>query len=215
VTQLQVRETPNSGGGRILITDNQRTDLTRLRARCRLAIAIAASLVALACGAGEERPAAADSTTREPSESSAASPALRIVILVSIDTLRADHLGVYGYPRFTSPSLDLLALESTIFEDASSTAPWTLPSHASMLTGLFPMTHQTVTISTKLDERTPTLAGMLAEAGWETGAVVSSRWLQRDPYNLTKDFERYAYVNTRPWQKTPNTWITDQALEWI
>jgi len=137
------------------------------------------------------------------------------VLLVSIDTLRADHLGLYGYPRFTSPTLDMLGAEGAVFEDASATAPWTLPSHTTMLTGLTPRTHQVVTFSTSLDPETPTLAGRLREQGWKTGAAVSTGWLRRERYNVTKDFEHYIYVETKPWRRAPSTWITDRAIEWI
>ncbi len=60
----------------------------------------------------------------------------RNVILISIDTLRADHLGCYGHPLPTSPNLDAFAAEGTLFEDAIATSPWRLPSQLSLLTGL-------------------------------------------------------------------------------
>ena len=66
---------------------------------------------------------------------------IRGMILISIDTLRADHLGFYGYDRPTTPSLDALAQEGVIFDNASSTATGTLPAHASLLTGLYPNSH--------------------------------------------------------------------------
>ena len=65
----------------------------------------------------------------------------RAIVLVSIDTLRADHLGLYGHERFTSPVLDEVARQGVVFEDASAPSPWTLPSHASMLSGLSPFQH--------------------------------------------------------------------------
>ena len=65
----------------------------------------------------------------------------RGVVLVVIDTLRADHLGAYGYARATSPHLDAFASESTLFENAVSTAPWTLPAHATLFSGLHPKGH--------------------------------------------------------------------------
>ena len=88
---------------------------------------------------------------------------LRIVLLLSIDSLRPDHLGLYGYERFTSPVLDEVARAGVVFEDASSAAPWTLPSHASMLTGLYPLRHRVVSSKTRLPDEVPTLA---ADAGW-------------------------------------------------
>ena len=65
-----------------------------------------------------------------------AEPARPNVLLISIDTLRADHLSCYGYAQATSPHLDRLASEGVLFEDATSTTSWTLPAHISMLTGL-------------------------------------------------------------------------------
>src|SRR5262245_59883052 len=63
------------------------------------------------------------------------------VVVIGIDTLRADHLACYGYPRPTSPRLDALSRESVLFTTAISQAPWTLPSFASILTGLLPSNH--------------------------------------------------------------------------
>lgn len=71
-------------------------------------------------------------------------PATPDIILISIDSLRADRLGIYGHDRDTSPNLDRLAAESVVFENAFSTTSWTLPSHASMLTGLYPEVHGAV-----------------------------------------------------------------------
>ena len=63
------------------------------------------------------------------------------VILISVDTLRRDHLGCYGYGRPASPNIDQLARSGTVFENAVSTCSWTLPAHSSMLTGLYPAFH--------------------------------------------------------------------------
>src|SRR5689334_11290180 len=60
------------------------------------------------------------------------------VILISFDTVRADHMGTYGYERPTTPKVDALAERSIVFERAISQAPWTLPAHGSMLSGLYP-----------------------------------------------------------------------------
>ena len=73
-----------------------------------------------------------------------ATPRPRGVILISIDTLRADRLGCYGYERPTTPSLDRLAAAGTLFENCVAQAPWTLPAHATMLTGLAPHRHGVV-----------------------------------------------------------------------
>ncbi len=63
------------------------------------------------------------------------------VLVISADTLRPDHLGCYGYERNTSPNIDALARRGALFSNALSTSSWTLPSHASMLTGRYPASH--------------------------------------------------------------------------
>ena len=85
------------------------------------------------------------------------------VILVSLDTLRADRLGAYGYRRPTSPRLDALAREGVLFRTAIAQAPWTRPSHASMLMSRYPGEAGRAT--------TPTLAEALWRAGWRTTAL--------------------------------------------
>jgi hypothetical protein len=84
------------------------------------------------------------------------------LILLSLDTTRPDHLGFHGYPRATSPELDELAARSVVFEQARSTAPYTLPSHASLFSGQYPTTHAAEHPAHALDiERTPLLAAVL------------------------------------------------------
>jgi len=140
----------------------------------------------------------------------------RAIILISIDTLRADHLGVYGHSRFTSPTLDSFALEGAVFEDASSTTAWTLPAHASMLTGLFPLSHGAVSADTALPDEVGTVAGWLREEGWHTASVVNAIWLKRDRFKLTRDFEEYRLIEDRDYRRRdPSMWITDQVIEWV
>ena len=100
-----------------------------------------------------------------------------MVVLVSIDTLRADHLSSYGYERKTSPFLDTLAESGTRFEYARSASPWTLPAHATMLTGQLPATHHIVDDSVSLSSSTPILAEELQKKGWGTGGVVSTMYV--------------------------------------
>jgi arylsulfatase len=96
------------------------------------------------------------------------------VLLLSIDTLRADHLGCYGYERNTSPRLDELARRSVRFEEAWAPAPWTLPSHAGLLTGVHPrdlgIEHQ----KSRIPDSAPRLAAALAQEGYQTAAFVDS-----------------------------------------
>ena len=100
-----------------------------------------------------------------------------MVVLVSIDTLRADHLSSYGYERQTSPFLDSLADVGVRFEYARSASPWTLPAHATMLTGQLPSTHHIVDDSVSLSAKTPILAEELQKKGWGTGGVVSTMYV--------------------------------------
>ena len=81
------------------------------------------------------------SCSRKPPGGVATSPGAP-VILISIDTLRADRLGAYGYDRETSPSIDALARRGTLFENALSESGWTLPAHVTMLTGRSPASHR-------------------------------------------------------------------------
>ncbi len=179
--------------------------------------AVVLGLALLACSQEPGGQGATASATAAPAEA----PALaaverpRLVLLISIDTLRADHLGFYGYQRFTSPVLDGIAAEGTVFDDASATASWTLPSHASMLTGLFPLSDGVLSFRTRLPDEIPTIASILGKAGWETAAVVNVEWLKRENYGLTRDFEKYAWAESSLSRRSSNTWVTDQMLQWV
>jgi choline-sulfatase len=98
------------------------------------------------------------------------------VILISIDTLRADHLPAYGYTRVETPSIDALGRDSILFENAYSQCPLTLPSHVSMLTGLLPAQHGVRSnLGYRFDGAAhPTLARLLRAHGYATGGAVSA-----------------------------------------
>ena len=138
-----------------------------------------------------------------------------LVVLISIDTLRADHLGLYGAMRPTSPVLDALALEGATFDDASATSPWTLPAHASLLTGLRPRVHGAVSKDHKLAERIDTLASLLFASGYDSAAVVNSTYLRRDTFGLTRGFLRIDYVEEDPSRAAPQRSVTDAALRFL
>jgi arylsulfatase A-like enzyme len=99
-----------------------------------------------------------------------------VIVLISLDTLRPDHLGTYGHVRDTSPVLDALADRGVVFEDASSTSPWTLPAHASMLTGLYPSQASVRRSPDRLPASIPSLAAQLRDAGYRTVGIVNSLW---------------------------------------
>ncbi len=97
-----------------------------------------------------------------------APPAPPNILWVVWDTVRADHLSLYGYERETTPRLDAWAAGARVFDDVRSVASYTLPSHASMFTGLLPSEHCTHNDHKRLDDRYTTLAELLREAGYQT-----------------------------------------------
>jgi arylsulfatase A-like enzyme len=151
-----------------------------------------------------------------------AQPPPRGVVLIVIDTLRADHLGVYGYDRPTSAHLDTWAQSGVVFERTLATSPWTLPTFGSILTGQLPSQHgagqrlrQTKWKSSqKLSEDLPTLAGLLTAADIETGAIVTNPWL-RPRFGVARGFQDYDYsFNGYRGHRRADT-VKDLALEWI
>jgi arylsulfatase A-like enzyme len=112
------------------------------------------------------------------------------LILISIDTLRADHLGAYGYERQTSPVLDRLADESVLFESVISQAPWTLPAHVTMLASLYPSTHQATLDETTIDPAIPTLAAVLKARGYATAAFIDHVFVS-SLYGFDRGFDRF------------------------
>ena len=103
------------------------------------------------------------------------------IILISIDTLRADHLGLYGYTKGRTPNIDALARDGVVFDRAYAHAPQTLPSHTSILTGELPFEHGVRdNIGFTVKPGTPTLPGLLAPAGYGSGGFVSAYVLRKD-----------------------------------
>ena len=119
------------------------------------------------------------------------SPKPRAVILISVDTLRSDHLPAYGYRAVATPHLDRLRARSVLFQRAFSNCPLTLPAHASMLTGLLPSEHGIRdNLGYRLPSGTDTTAALLRRAGYRTGAMVSAHVLRRET-GLAHGFDRY------------------------
>ncbi len=113
------------------------------------------------------------------------------ILLVTIDTLRADHVGCYGAPGDPTPSLDRLAREGTLFELAVTTAPITLPAHVSMMTGLYPPGHGVRNNGHVLPpDGAVTLAQRLASEGYQTAAFVSA-YVLSEPFGLSRGFEHF------------------------
>lgn len=115
------------------------------------------------------------------------------LLLVSIDTLRADHLSLYGYDRPTSPRLEAWARDAaTVFRRVVAPAPWTLPSHATMLTGLDPLAHG-MNFRMTAPASIVTLAERLAAAGYATYAMTGGGWLH-PTWGLDQGFDTYSYT---------------------
>ncbi|MGH7474842.1 MAG: sulfatase [Longimicrobiales bacterium] len=112
------------------------------------------------------------------------------VLLIILDTVRAANLSLYGYARSTTPWLDRLAARSVVFDQALSPAPWTLPSHASIFTGLLP--HQlSADWLVPLDEAEPTLAEFFSERGYRTGGFVANLIYATYETGLDRGFHTY------------------------
>ena len=104
-------------------------------------------------------------------------PHYQRVVLVTIDTLRADHVSAYDYPRQTTPFFDALAAQGVLFTRARATISHTAPSHASMLTGLPPLVNGVLHNGYRMDEHAVDLARVFAAAGFETAACVNTEFL--------------------------------------
>ena len=118
-----------------------------------------------------------------------ARPERPTLVLVSIDCLRADHVSAYGYHRATTPNIDALAADGTIFESAVSVSSWTLPTHLSMLTGLLPSFHG-VQRNKKLSPDIAFLPEILREAGYQVDGVASWYFLSQ-VFGFDRGFHSY------------------------
>ncbi len=133
------------------------------------------------------------------------------VILLSFDALRADALGAYGREPSITPALDALAAESDVFLNTFSTFNGTNPSFASIMTGLYGKRHGVYDLRTPLGEDHLTLAEVLSEAGYATGAVVSAHHLRPELSGLGQGFDSFA-VAPRLYSAEL---ATDLALDWL
>ena len=145
------------------------------------------------------------------------------MVLITIDTLRADHVGCYGYKQIKTPNIDGLAADGVRFERAFAVVPVTLPSHTSMLTGTYPMFSGMHDFSgNKLSPLQPTLASVLKQAGYQTGAVIASAVLDSrfglnqgfDFYYDHFDFNRLDEANLDEMERPGNV-VADVALNWL
>ncbi|NEO25512.1 MAG: sulfatase [Kamptonema sp. SIO4C4] len=119
-------------------------------------------------------------------------PPLDIVLLV-LDTQRADRLSCYGYEKPTSPAIDAFAAESTLFQRGVAAAQWTIPSHGSMFTGVYPSEHQMVQSYSRLPDSLPTLAERLRDGGYYTAAFCNNPLVGVINNGLRRGF--YSFLN--------------------
>jgi predicted AlkP superfamily pyrophosphatase or phosphodiesterase len=113
------------------------------------------------------------------------------ILLITIDTLRRDRLGCYGYSLDTSPFIDRLAGEGVLFKNVTTPLPFTAPSHASILTSLHPLTHQVMRNASELNPRFETAPEVLKENGYYTIGAVAVKTLSSE-YNFSQGFDSFS-----------------------
>ncbi len=148
------------------------------------------------------------------------------ILLIVLDTLRADRLSCYGHPATTTPHLDVFAEQSVLFERAISPAQWTIPAHGSLFTGEFPSTHGTTQIYDRHAVEHPTLAERLTEAGYATVGFCNNPLLGVVENDLDRGFEAFynygGILPARPkllrrhervndWLETAIAWLREQV----
>jgi arylsulfatase A-like enzyme len=140
------------------------------------------------------------------------------VILLSIDTLRADHLGTYGYSRDTSPYLDRLAAEGTVYEQMWSPASWTLPSHTTMLSGENPLHHGAIEDHIHIPADVPLVQELFRAKGFGTSGTVATLFVS-SRYGFDRGFDHFVDFGIRD-KHTNNLSTVDadqvfhQAIDW-
>lgn len=145
----------------------------------------------------------------------------RNVLLITLDTTRADRLGAYGYARARTPNLDALAREGVRFGDATAQAPITGPAHAAMLTGRYPARHGVRdNATTPLPDEARTLAEVLSEKGFATGGFVGAFILDR-PYGFAQGFQAFnggfsrVDSGTEANAERRGSLVVDDAVKWV
>jgi arylsulfatase A-like enzyme/Flp pilus assembly protein TadD len=144
------------------------------------------------------------------------------ILVITLDTTRADRLGCYGHAAARTPHLDSLASAGVLFEKAYTVAPLTLPAHASLFTGLYPAETGVRTNSRgRLDNSIPNLAQHLARNGYDTGGFVAAIVLDKI-FGLNRGFKTYddEFASSQPGvlmfgRRRPGDQVTDAALAWL
>ena len=172
-------------------------------------VVAAPELLAAGCPEGSRAPAAA---TSQPAPATGPN-----VVLYMIDTLRADHLGVYGYRRPVSPEIDAFATQATVFTRAWSQSGWTKSSVATMLTGLPPLAHGVMERLDALPDALRTLPEMLHEAGYETLGVSTNPAISAEA-GFGRGFDRFVQLfdpETLPFVARPAEDVNRELFRWL
>ena len=174
--------------------------------RVFLVVLIAASALSAGCASGEN--AAPDASTRAEH-----------VLLITVDTLRADRVGAYGHARASTPALDSLARAGIRFDRAFATAPITQTSHASLLTGRYPAGHGARHNGIRINPSVATIADSFRAAGFATGAFVAAFPLD-ERFGLARGFDIYgdtmpSDANGRALNERPGRLVVDEAIQWL
>lgn len=136
------------------------------------------------------------------------------IVLISIDTLRADHLGAYGYGRNTSPNIDRLANEGILFENAFSQAPWTLPAMSSIHTSLYPAQHGVIDYDRLIDNKYITLAEFLKNYHYKTIGVISMPFVD-SKYGFSQGFDIFNEKYISGLKDITSDLITIEAIKYL
>ena len=115
------------------------------------------------------------------------------IVLAVMDSARAKNISCYGYHKETTPHIDRIAEDSSIYENAIASAPWTVPSHASLFTGAYSRKHNAHSKNKYLDDRYATLQGTLEKHGYETIGISSNIWLS-ESFGFTRGFSEFKHV---------------------
>jgi arylsulfatase A-like enzyme/predicted Zn-dependent protease len=145
------------------------------------------------------------------------------VVLITLDTTRADHLGCYGDMEASTPAIDRLASDGVLFSQAASPAPLTLPAHCSIMTGLYPTYHGVrLNGTTALPQGQTTLAEVFSKQGYQTGAfigafVLDGRWGLNQGFGVYDDqfdLRKFKHLDLAAVQRPANQ-VMDAALAWL
>ncbi|MFH0982271.1 MAG: sulfatase [Planctomycetota bacterium] len=134
------------------------------------------------------------------------------IVLISVESVRADHAGCYGYERDTTPTMDALARAATLYENAFAVTSWTLTSHASIFTGLYPSAHNVLHEKDRLNDSWKTMAEILADYGYQTAAIISGPYLKK-AHGLNQGFQTYDETPISPPKVNAHNDITNGRME--